>query len=121
MPALLVTGRPGSGKTTLARRALEDARPAAAGFYAQEIRAADGHRTGFEVVTLEGKAATLASAWTEGRYRVGRYCVDIDALDPPGVSAIVGARACNVHTDAGWGKARTGARGQPTRDRPLAE
>jgi nucleoside-triphosphatase len=106
MPALLVTGRPGSGKTSLVRRALEDVRPAPSGFYTR--RAADGRRTGFEVVTLEGNAAILAGVRIKGRYRVGRYGVDNDALERPGVPAIVGARVA-------------GARGQPARDRPLAE
>jgi nucleoside-triphosphatase len=80
---LLVTGRPGSGKTTLVLRALE--RLAAQGFKAggfvtEEIRE-DNHRVGFEVRDLGGRAAVLAHVDHKGKHRVGKYGVDVDAFE----------------------------------------
>ncbi len=91
MPAILVTGRPGSGKTTLVRKVLETLQPPAAGFYTRETRGGQSGRTGFELVTLDGEVATLASVLIGGPHRVGRYGVDIDALEQVGVPALEAA------------------------------
>ncbi|KAI3843402.1 hypothetical protein MKX03_024296 [Papaver bracteatum] len=61
----LVTGPPGVGKTTLVMKVLETLRASnpnlkAQGFYTSEIRQGM-ERVGFEVVTLDGRKAPLAS------------------------------------------------------------
>lgn len=98
MSAILVTGRPGSGKTTLVRRVVEALQVPASGFYTRETRGPDGRRTGFELVTLDagpadgqGQVATLAHVRIKGPYRVGRYGVDIEALERVGAPAIEAA------------------------------
>ena len=98
MAAILLTGRPGSGKTTLVRRVLEAVQAPAGGFYTRETRGPDGRRTGFELVILDarlpdgqGRVATLAHVSIEGRPRVGRYGVDVAALERVGVPAIEAA------------------------------
>jgi nucleoside-triphosphatase len=88
--AILITGRPGSGKTTLVRRALEALDAPAGGFYTRETRDAGGRRAGFEIVTLDGQAAALARTGLPGP-RVGRYGVDVAALERVGVPAIEAA------------------------------
>jgi nucleoside-triphosphatase len=57
---ILLTGRPGVGKTTVIQRtlALLD-RPLASGFYTGELRGPRG-RLGFEAVTLDGRKQVLA-------------------------------------------------------------
>ena len=55
---LLITGRPGVGKTTLIKR-LIPALPPAGGFYTEEIRSC-GERVGFKIVTLAGEEGILA-------------------------------------------------------------
>lgn len=88
--ALLLTGRPGIGKTTVIREVARRLGARAGGFYTEEIRTA-GKRTGFRLVGLpEGRAtaALLASVNERGRYRVGRYSVHLDNLERVGVAAI---------------------------------
>jgi len=78
---LLLTGTPGSGKTTVIRKIAEqlvDERPG--GFYTEEIRAA-GKRVGFRLVAFDGLAAVLAHVDLPMVHRVGHYGVDVTALD----------------------------------------
>jgi len=91
MPSVLITGRPGVGKTTLVRRILDALDAPAGGFYTRELLGGDGRRTGFELVTLDGQSATLASVDLAGPQRVGRFGVDVDALECLGVPAIEAA------------------------------
>jgi len=85
---LLLTGRPGVGKTTLIRRLAEDLGAKAGGFYTEEIRLRNA-RVGFRLVTLQGDEAVFAHVdWKDRPQRVGRYGVDISVLDRIGVEAI---------------------------------
>ncbi len=88
MAGILLTGRPGSGKTTLVRQIVASLEAPAGGFYTRETRGADGRRTGFEIVTLENEVATLAHVRIAGPHRVGRYGVDLEALERVAVPAI---------------------------------
>jgi nucleoside-triphosphatase len=83
----LLTGRPGCGKTTLIKRVLNELTLPAGGFYTQEIRKGS-QRVGFKLVTLEGQEALLAHVDFETPQRVGRYGVDLSALDTIGAEAI---------------------------------
>jgi nucleoside-triphosphatase len=76
-PRILVTGAPGSGKTTLVRTVLQLLGGVrAAGFYTEEIRGPTG-RTGFRVATLDGRTARLATVGGRSGPRVGRYVVHL--------------------------------------------
>ena len=78
---ILITGRPGIGKTTLVRslaHGLSDLHPA--GFYTGEIRNA-GKRQGFSLAGLDGRVMTLAHVSIESPFRVGKYRVDIRGFD----------------------------------------
>jgi nucleoside-triphosphatase len=78
---ILLTGRPGVGKTTVIRR-LADllASRAIAGFYTEEIREA-GQRRGFGAATFSGGSCVLAHVGLRSRQRVGRYGVDVAAFE----------------------------------------
>ncbi|WP_160329473.1 nucleoside-triphosphatase [Methanofollis ethanolicus] len=76
---ILITGAPGTGKTTLIRRVAEGM-ASVAGFYTAEIRE-QGRRTGFELVGFDGRRALLAHTGIRGRHRVGRYGVDVAAFE----------------------------------------
>jgi nucleoside-triphosphatase len=85
--AFLLTGRPGTGKTTLIKEAVAGLEGKAGGFYTEEIRVG-GVRRGFRLVTLDGATAVLAHVATKGPHRVGKYGVDIECLDKVGVAAL---------------------------------
>jgi len=80
---LLVTGRPGVGKTTLLEGVLEQLRGLSrlAGFTAAEVRDPSGQRTGFRILTVEGKEAELARVGFRSSVRVGRYGVNLEAFE----------------------------------------
>ncbi len=78
---LLLTGVPGVGKTTVLQQVANEAegRPLR-GFLTREIRSG-GQRVGFRLHTLDGEIATLAHVDNRSRQRIGRYGVDIPALN----------------------------------------
>ena len=88
----LLTGQPGTGKTSLIRQAVSGIGVRAGGFYTEELRVR-GARQGFRLVTLDGQAAVLAHIDIGSRYRVSKYGVDVDSLDRVGVSALRRAEA----------------------------
>lgn len=92
MSAVLITGPPGCGKTTLIRTAVTELGVAAAGFYTEEIRSS-GRREGFALVTLDGRRATLASVRIHGPHHVSKYGVDLEALETVGLPALKNADA----------------------------
>lgn len=80
--ALFLTGPPGIGKTTLMKKvasALAGRR--IRGFLTEEILSATGVRQGFRIESLAGERAVLAHLSIRSPIRVGRYGVDIAALD----------------------------------------
>jgi len=83
----LLTGKPGTGKTSLIKQAVSGFRSASGGFYTSEIRN-QGVRLGFKLVTLDGQEATLAHVNFNKRFRVGKYGVDIAAMERTGVHAL---------------------------------
>jgi nucleoside-triphosphatase len=88
--ALLVTGAPGVGKTTLIRAIAAAWLKRAGGFVTEEIRE-EGQRVGFRVCSLDGSTAVLAHVRAVRGPRVGRYQVDVPAFEAVGVSALEAA------------------------------
>ncbi len=86
---LLLTGRPGIGKTSIIQAVVEALGSRAGGFYTEEIRGPGG-RKGFRLVTLDGREAIMAHVNLRGggRPRVSRYGVDVKAIEKVGVSAL---------------------------------
>ena len=94
--AYLLTGRPGTGKTSIIKQAIAGMKGKAGGFYTEEIRSG-GVRQGFRLVTLDGRSAILAHIDIHSQYQVSKYGVDIDNLDRVGVSALnEAAQQCDL-------------------------
>jgi len=68
----LLTGRPGTGKTSLIKQVAAQMKGKAGVFYTDEIRT-QGAKEGFKLVTLEGEEAILAHVSIHSPYRVSRY------------------------------------------------
>lgn len=85
--AILLTGPPRIGKTTIIRRVAERLGERAGGFYTEEVRSG-GERIGFRIVTLDGQQAMLSSVRFPGPPRVGKYGVDVATFERVGVQAI---------------------------------
>ncbi len=78
---LLITGAPGIGKTTVIRRVAQKlSRGGLRGFYTEEIRE-KGERRGFRLVSFDGRAQIIAHVDFPKRHRIGKYGVDVEAID----------------------------------------
>lgn len=78
---LLLTGRPGIGKTTVIHRIAASLTGwRLAGFYTEEIRES-GQRLGFRAVTLDGFEKVIAHRDIHSLSRVGKYGVDLSVID----------------------------------------
>jgi nucleoside-triphosphatase len=78
---ILLTGLPGCGKTTAIMKVVAQLRPEkVAGFYTREILQ-NGTRKGFRWICLDGTAGTLAHVDIKGRFKVGKYGVDVDGFE----------------------------------------
>lgn len=96
--ALLLTGRPGVGKTTVVERVadrLEDVR--IAGFLTREIRDPGGRRVGFRAEPFGGAPLTMAHVEIEGPPRVSKYGVDVSAIDRVSESALARREEVDVY------------------------
>ena len=91
---LLLTGRPGVGKTSVMTRFVElmkSAGYAVGGMVSREVRQGS-NRVGFEIVDLaSGRKGWLARVSQQSGPRVGKYWVDIQNLEGIGVEAILDA------------------------------
>jgi nucleoside-triphosphatase len=78
---LLITGVPGIGKTTVIRRVAEAlADSEVRGFFTAEIRK-EGERRGFRLVDFSGRESIIAHVEFSKMHRVGKYGVDVAAID----------------------------------------
>lgn len=77
---ILLTGKPGVGKTTVIKKIVPLLGVDAGGFYTEEIRVMD-RRMGFRIITLDGKDGILAHVDCNSNYKVGKYRVDLDSFE----------------------------------------
>ncbi len=88
---VLISGRPGCGKTTLVERLLVRLKDVkAGGFFTREIRD-KGERKGFRIITLDKREGVLAHVDLKGGITVGKYVVNLEDLEGVGVDSIVRA------------------------------
>ncbi|MEA3345959.1 MAG: NTPase [Chloroflexota bacterium] len=96
---ILLTGRPGVGKTTVIRRVVEQLEGwKVHGFYSQEMR--EGRRrVGFQVVTLDGQRGRLAEVGFTSPYRVSRYGVDVESFERVALPTLAAPQADLIVVD----------------------
>jgi len=93
---LFITGHPGSGRTTILHKVVKKLGAQAVGFYTEEIFGPGG-RKGLELVTLTGERTVITHKDFRNPKmpRMGRYGVDVAALDRVGVNIIQQAMTSN--------------------------
>jgi nucleoside-triphosphatase len=84
---LFITGRPGIGKTTVLLKAIEHIPIRVHGFTTCEVRQGRS-RVGFRIEDTEGAAALMAHVDFTGPVRVGKYGVDVSAVERIGAQAL---------------------------------
>jgi nucleoside-triphosphatase len=89
---ILITGAPGSGKSTLVQRVIEKAKQqglSVGGISTPEFRLSNGRRGGFLIRDVaSGTEQRMAAVDIESSFHVGRYGIDIQAIRQVGVTAI---------------------------------
>jgi nucleoside-triphosphatase len=85
---ILLTGPPRCGKSTLIEKVVNRIDRPLTGFYTREIRE-KGTRTGFSIVTLDGRDGILAHVKLKSPVRVGKYRVNLHDLDQIAVPSMM--------------------------------
>jgi len=85
---MLLTGPPRCGKSTLIEKVVTRIQKPMTGFITSEIRE-EGKRVGFSIETLDGKEGVLAHEKIRGRYRVGKYGVNLHDIDQIAVPSML--------------------------------
>jgi len=79
---ILLTGKPGIGKSTILKKVAGDLKMPKYGVVAEEIRNDEGRRIGFKAVAFDGRNSIFAhkSAF-KTEFAVGEYYVDVKAIN----------------------------------------
>jgi len=92
---ILLTGPPRCGKSTLVEKLVARIKRPMTGFFTREIREG-GERVGFAITSLDGKEGLLAHRGSRSKIRVGKYRVNLDALDQIAVPSMIPSKADQI-------------------------
>jgi len=87
---LIITGKPGCGKTTLIKEVCLSVRDRAGGFYTEEI-IEDGSRLGFVLKTFDGRQGVLAKKGMTSIHKLNKYGIDLRVLEDIGADSLAKA------------------------------
>jgi nucleoside-triphosphatase len=86
---ILITGKPGIGKTTVIKKIFQKLGNKAVGFFTEDYRDLKTHRRkGFKVITFDGKEEILADVNLKSNYKVGKYGVNIKGFEKVAVPVL---------------------------------
>jgi nucleoside-triphosphatase len=89
---VLITGEPGSGKTTAIKRIVEKLGKRAVGFWTEEVRdPKTKKRTGFRIVTTDGKKKIFSSKIFTSKKLVGSYGVNVNYFEEIAIPTLLKA------------------------------
>lgn len=77
---VFVTGPPRCGKSTLIEKLIRQIDRPMGGFFTRQIQEGE-RRTGFSIITLDGRQGVLAHENVKSRFRVGKYRVNMKDID----------------------------------------
>ncbi len=89
---VLITGEPGSGKTTAIKKIIEKLGNRAIGFWTGEVRdPKTKKRTGFRIITTDGKKKIFASKIFTSKKLVGSYGVNVNYFEEIAIPTLLKA------------------------------
>ena len=89
---VLITGEPGSGKTTAIKKIVEKLGNRAIGFWTEEVRdPKTKKRTGFRIITTDGKKKIFASKIFTSKKLVGSYGVNVNYFEEIAIPTLLRA------------------------------
>ena len=89
---VLITGEPGSGKTTAIKKIVEKLGNRAIGFWTEEVRdPKTKKRTGFRIITTDGKKKIFASKIFTSKKLVGSYGVNVNYFEEIAIPTLLKA------------------------------
>lgn len=87
---IVITGKPGCGKTTLIREICRRYPDRVGGFFTDEVRIGSA-RDSFVLKTLDGRQGLLAKKGMASAVKLNKYGVDLAVLETIGIGALRGA------------------------------
>lgn len=87
---LFITGKPGSGKTTLIKDVCLSAGKRVGGFYTEEVKSGS-ERKGFLLKTFDGGEGYLALKGMKSGVKLNKYGIDLNVLEEIGVVSLLSA------------------------------
>ena len=92
---VFITGPPRCGKSTLMGKLIASFEKPTIGFFTRQITE-KGQRVGFSITTLDGKEGVLAHVNMKGRFKVGKYTVNLLDIDQIAVPSMLPSTADDV-------------------------
>jgi nucleoside-triphosphatase len=85
---ILLTGFPGSGKSTIIEKIVQRIHRSSTGFFTREMQDKN-RRVGFSITTVDGRRGILAHVDIRSPYKVGKYGVNLQDIDKIAVPAMI--------------------------------
>lgn len=85
---VFITGPPRCGKSTLIEKLVARIEKPTTGFVTQQMTE-KGKRVGFSITTVDGKEGILAHVNMKGRFKVGKYTVNLQDIDQIAVPSML--------------------------------